>query len=68
MTEEDEKYDGVVVWYNERKDMALFALIRMKFFTSFSVNLIWAGTVYPGAHYLYIWQKMMCPVIQEIWL
>ena len=32
ITEDNEKYDGIVIWYNERRGYGLFALIKMKSF------------------------------------
>ena len=42
MTEEDEKkYDGVVIWYNERKGYGLSILARMKeIFLSISARFV----------------------------
>lgn len=56
MTEEDEKkYDGVVIWYNERRGYGFVRFDKDEIFLHHSaLSRFGLETVYPGDQLLYI--------------
>ena len=58
ITEDNEKYDGIVIWYNERRGYGFVRFDKDEIFLHHSaLSGFGLDTVYPGDQ-LYICQKM----------
>ena len=70
MTEDNEKYDGVVIWYNERRGYGFVRFDKNEIFLHHSASSLFRlETVYPGDQLTVNLSENDCgPVIKEILL
>ena len=70
MTEDNEKYDGVVIWYNERRGYGFVRFDKNEIFLHHSASSLFRlETVYPGDQLtVNLSENDSGPVIKEILL